>query len=141
MQGSLRWYLVVICHYQSCMRSSPCKPYYLPTVLLSRFLTKYIQYLNSYIFAARRCSKVQLAAPSHGRTCKHCTYSLFSTHTSVVLISPRANSSYEGQRLRVQMEFSGPVDDDKSNTLYFEYTGNPNVSNMLPSKQLATSVH
>jgi len=61
-------------------------------------------------------------------------------HKSVVLISPRANSSYEGQRLRVQMEFSGPAD-DKSNTLYFEYTGNPNVSNMLPSKQLATSVH
>jgi len=65
---------------------------------------------------------------------------LHSTPTSVVVTSPQANSSYEGKRLRVKMEFSGPVDEARSNRLYFEYTGNPNVSNLWPTKLLNSSV-
>ena len=57
----------------------------------------------------------------------------------MVVVSPRANSSYEGKRLEVEVEFSGPRD-DRSNKLYFEYTGNPNVSNILPRKQLVSLV-
>jgi len=64
---------------------------------------------------------------------------LHSTRTSVVVVSPRANSSYEGKRLEVKMEFSGPVD-KRSNKLFFEYTGNPNVSSILPRKQLVSLV-
>jgi len=56
----------------------------------------------------------------------------------VVVTSPRANSSYEGKRLRVRMEFTGPV--SEPNTLYFEYTGNPNVSDLLPSTLINSSV-
>ena len=57
----------------------------------------------------------------------------------MVVVAPRANSSYEGKQLQVEVEFSGPVD-ERSNKLYFEYTGNPNVSNILPKRQLVTLV-
>ena len=65
---------------------------------------------------------------------------LDSTRTSVVVESPRAYSSYEGKRLEVRMEYTGPVHEN-SNKLYFEYTGNPNVSNILPQRQLVTLVN
>ena len=64
---------------------------------------------------------------------------LHSTRTSVVIASPRVNSSYEGKRMDVVMDFSGPVN-KKSNKLYFEYTGNPNVTNIMPKETLATLV-
>ena len=63
-----------------------------------------------------------------------------STPTSIVVKSPRANSSYEGKRLEVRVEYSGPVD-ERSSKLYFEYTGDPNISSILPRQQLATSVN
>jgi len=40
----------------------------------------------------------------------------------------------------VMMEFSGPVDKDRSNRLYFEYVGNPDVSNIQPKKLLNSLV-
>ena len=73
-----------------------------------------------------------------GVKARHTADVVYSTRTSVVVKSPRANSSYEGKRLRVRMEFTGPV--HEPNTLYFEYTGNPNVSNLLPSKLINSSV-
>ena len=57
----------------------------------------------------------------------------------MVVVSPRANSSYGGKRLQVEVEFSGPLD-QRSNKLYFEYIGNPNISNILPKKQLVSLV-
>ena len=38
----------------------------------------------------------------------------------------------------MRMEFTGPV--SEPNTLYFEYTGNPNVSDLLPSTLINSSV-
>jgi len=63
-----------------------------------------------------------------------------STPTSVAVTSPRANDSYVGQRMEVKMEFSGLVD-PRSSKIYFQYTGNPDISNILPSEQLVTSVY
>ena len=59
----------------------------------------------------------------------------------MVIQSPRANSSYEGKRLKVNVEFTGQIfDEARSKTIYFEYTGNPDVSNLLPSRLLNSSV-
>ena len=62
---------------------------------------------------------------------------MHSSRDSVVVTSPRANTSYEGKRLEVVMEFSGP-EHPQYNKLYFEYTGNPNISNILPRTQLVS---
>ena len=56
-----------------------------------------------------------------------------------MVVSPRANSSYEGRRLEVRVEFTGPVD-ERSNKIYFLYTSNPDISSILPRKQLVTLV-
>ena len=56
-----------------------------------------------------------------------------------MVVSPRANSSYEGRRLEVRVEFTGPVN-ERSNRIYFLYTSNPDISSILPRKQLVTLV-
>jgi len=74
------------------------------------------------------------------RTDRQLSAVVCSTSTSVVVLSPRANSSYEGRRLRLTVHFTGPVNLVDSNTIYFQYTGNPNVSALQPAKLLSSSV-
>ena len=54
----------------------------------------------------------------------------FSSASSIIILTPRANEAYVGRSLSVVMEYSGPVVQNAK--LTFTYTGNPTITDIQP---------
>lgn len=61
------------------------------------------------------------------------------TEHSMVVVSPRAPSTeYVNRKMEVTPDYSGPT--NITSKLYFMYTDNPNITDILPRTQIITLV-